>query len=121
MGSLLLLDIGFALALLMAVLLKFFFTERSIALPPGPPKLPLLENLRDVPTEKAWITFSDWGKKWGTVQVFLRVQGLAMNELQISFFNRGYCLRFDTRSAYGDPKLCEDGCRDSGQKEFDLL
>jgi len=56
-----------ALAILTVILLKKVFTKRSIALPPGPPKLPLLGNLLDMPTERAWITFADWGKKWGDI------------------------------------------------------
>lgn len=44
MGSLLLLDIAFAIFAL--VFLKLIiFTKRSTALPPGPSKLPLLGNL----------------------------------------------------------------------------
>ncbi|KAF8812810.1 cytochrome P450 [Phlegmacium glaucopus] len=67
MGSLLFLDVAFAI--LTVILLKKIFTKRSIALPPGPPKLPLLDNFLDLPTstDKAWITFSDWGKKWGNI------------------------------------------------------
>ena len=47
------------------VLVKKFFTKRSSALPPGPSKLPILENLLDMPTSHEWITFAEWGKKWG--------------------------------------------------------
>ena len=47
------------------VLVKKFFTKRSGALPPGPSKLPILENLLDMPTSHEWITFAEWGKKWG--------------------------------------------------------
>jgi len=64
MGSLLFLDIVFAI--FAAVLLKKIFTKRLLALPPGPSKLPLLGNLLDFPTGKSWITFSEWGKQWGT-------------------------------------------------------
>jgi len=64
MGSLIYLDIAFAISTVL--LLKKIFTKRSIALPPGPSKLPLLGNLLDLPTGKAWTTFSDWGEKWGT-------------------------------------------------------
>ncbi|KAF8810293.1 cytochrome P450 [Phlegmacium glaucopus] len=65
MGSLLFLDITFAV--FTVLLLKKIFTKPSTPLPPGPPKLPLLDNLLDFPTDKAWITFSDWGKKWGDI------------------------------------------------------
>ncbi|KAF8814215.1 cytochrome P450 [Phlegmacium glaucopus] len=65
MGSLLFLHI--ALAMFAVVFLKKVFTKRSIPLPPGPSKLPLLDNLLDLPTDKTWITFSDWAKKWGDI------------------------------------------------------
>jgi hypothetical protein len=64
MDRLLLLEI--ALAIFAVVLLKKFFTKRSVAsLPPGPPKLPLLQNLLNLPRGKVWVTYSDWGKQWG--------------------------------------------------------
>lgn len=64
MDRLLLLEI--ALAIFAVVLLKKIFIKRSVAnLPPGPPKLPLLQNLLDLPREKVWLTYSDWGKQWG--------------------------------------------------------
>ena len=47
------------------VLVKKIFTKRSGTLPPGPSKLPILENLLDMPTSHEWITFAEWGKKWG--------------------------------------------------------
>jgi hypothetical protein len=47
------------------ILVKKFFTKRPSALPPGPSKLPILENLLDMPTSQEWITFAEWGKKWG--------------------------------------------------------
>jgi hypothetical protein len=64
MDRLLLLEI--ALAIFAVVLLKKFFTKRSVAgLPPGPSKLPLLQNLLNLPRGKVWATYSDWGKQWG--------------------------------------------------------
>lgn len=46
------------------ILVKKIFTKRSI-LPPGPSKLPVLENLLDIPASQEWLTFAEWGKKWG--------------------------------------------------------
>ncbi|KAH7916689.1 cytochrome P450 [Hygrophoropsis aurantiaca] len=36
-------------------------------LPPGPKKLPLLGNILDMPSVKPWMTFADWGKKFGDI------------------------------------------------------
>ena len=34
-------------------------------LPPGSKGLPLVGNLWDIPKEKEWITFAEWGKRYG--------------------------------------------------------
>jgi len=34
-------------------------------LPPGPKKLPLLENLLDMPTEQEWLKFTTWAGQYG--------------------------------------------------------
>ena len=34
-------------------------------LPPGPRKLPLLENTLDLPAKYEWLTFSKWGQLYG--------------------------------------------------------
>ncbi|EAU87092.1 OrdA protein [Coprinopsis cinerea okayama7 len=35
------------------------------ALPPGPRGLPVVGNVLDMPKEKEWLTFAEWGKKYG--------------------------------------------------------
>jgi len=64
-GLLIYLDV--ALLMLTLALIKKVFTKRSAPLPPGPTKLPLLENLFDMPSSEEWFTFADWGKKWGDI------------------------------------------------------
>ncbi|EGO01616.1 hypothetical protein SERLA73DRAFT_166166 [Serpula lacrymans var. lacrymans S7.3] len=39
----------------------------SLPLPPGPNRMPLLGNLLDMPSDKPWLTFADWGKKFGDI------------------------------------------------------
>jgi cytochrome P450 len=41
------------------------FKKRAGPLPPGPPGLPLLGNLLDMPKEKEWLTFAKWGEQYG--------------------------------------------------------
>ncbi|TFK75553.1 cytochrome P450 [Pluteus cervinus] len=48
-------------------LLKCILTPRRPPLPPGPPPRPLIGNLLDMPSEKPWYTFREWGKKWGPI------------------------------------------------------
>jgi hypothetical protein len=54
------------LFILMLLLLKRVLSKKSHQLPPGPRKLPLLENLLDMPLEQEWVKFGEWGDKWGT-------------------------------------------------------
>ena len=55
-----------ALSLLSLVLLsRLFFSKKHAPLPPGPKRLPLIGNLLDMPSEQEWLTFAQWGEKWG--------------------------------------------------------
>ncbi|KAK0194733.1 cytochrome P450 [Armillaria mellea] len=41
--------------------------SRGLPLPPGPPGLPFLRNLLDIPTHKPWIKFTEWKKQFGDI------------------------------------------------------
>lgn len=99
------------------VIVKKLFTKRSSALPPGPSKLPLLENLLDMPTSHEWLTFAEWGKKWGSDLhiVFLSIAQWPMCS------TRPYDNSFSIRTANDRRKFGENSNRHDGQKECDIL
>lgn len=55
------------------LVLKKLFSKRGVSLPPGPRKLPLIENLLDMPNGQEWLTFADWGAKWGMFNSLTRI------------------------------------------------
>ncbi|KAG0702324.1 cytochrome P450 [Suillus ampliporus] len=49
-------------------LVKRVFTKKNPApYPPGPPGWPLVGNVLDMPHTKPWLTFAEWGKKYGDI------------------------------------------------------
>ncbi|KAG1837953.1 cytochrome P450 [Suillus tomentosus] len=40
--------------------------------PPGPPGWPLIGNILDMPRVKPWLTFAEWGQKYGECPSFFR-------------------------------------------------
>ncbi|KAG1820513.1 cytochrome P450 [Suillus subaureus] len=49
-------------------LLKQVFNKlKNPAYPPGPPGWPLIGNVLDMPHIKPWLTFTEWGKKYGHI------------------------------------------------------
>ncbi|KAF9263088.1 cytochrome P450 [Marasmius fiardii PR-910] len=41
--------------------------RRSGKLPPGPKRLPVIGNLLDVPIEQEWLTWAEWGRRYGPI------------------------------------------------------
>lgn len=38
---------------------------RGLPFPPGPGRWPVIGNLPEIPTEKEWLTYSEWAKSYG--------------------------------------------------------
>jgi len=49
------------------VLQQYLRSRGSAHLPPGPKGLPLIGNVADMPSSKEWMTFAEWGHKWGEI------------------------------------------------------
>ncbi|KAJ7662506.1 cytochrome P450 [Mycena rosella] len=49
------------------VVVQRLFRAQLGALPPGPTGLPILGNVFDMPGVTEWLTFAEWGAKWGGI------------------------------------------------------
>jgi hypothetical protein len=73
------------------IIILVFFVHRSRQrqarpLPPGPKPWPLIGNVLDMPSQREWVTFSDWGKSWGTTSlVSLSLSDLLTHCTQVIF------------------------------------
>ncbi|KAF4617908.1 hypothetical protein D9613_005902 [Agrocybe pediades] len=68
-------------------LLKSFFLRRRLPYPPGPPEKSWLSgNLSDIPTDKPWVTYTNWKDTYGDI-IHLRVYGqhtIILNSLDVA-------------------------------------
>ncbi|KAG1741079.1 cytochrome P450 [Suillus lakei] len=46
---------------------QVFNKKNSASYPPGPPGWPVIGNVTDMPRIKPWLTFAEWGKKYGDI------------------------------------------------------
>lgn len=76
----------FVVCLAAFALLWWVHTRRSggtltrLPHPPGPPGLPLVGNLRDLPSHEAWLTYRRWGREYGE----LKPRGVGIPVLTVS-------------------------------------
>lgn len=52
--------------LTLLVLRSLFNRQRRPTFPPGPPGLPVIGNVLDLPKSHEWLAYQKWGKTYGT-------------------------------------------------------
>ncbi|KAF4609943.1 hypothetical protein D9613_010304 [Agrocybe pediades] len=62
-----LISVATVLAGLVLVLILKSWKAGSHYLPPGPEGLPVIGNVLDMPSKNEWLTFAEWGKRWGGI------------------------------------------------------
>lgn len=50
---------------LLAVYRSSKTNAKSLRLPPGPPRLPLIGSILHLPTSLAWLTYAKWSRQYG--------------------------------------------------------
>ncbi|CAK5284897.1 unnamed protein product, partial [Mycena citricolor] len=68
-------SLAFLLACTLYSAFRYRSRRRSLPLPPGPPKKPLIGNLLDLPTDQQWLTFSKWSKEYDSDIIHLSALG----------------------------------------------
>jgi cytochrome P450 len=56
-----------ALALIVATLILLRYARNRLPLPPGPPPLPIIGNIHQVPAKHPWLKFHEWTKQYGPI------------------------------------------------------
>jgi hypothetical protein len=66
-----------------AYLIKQVFNKKP-SYPPGPRGWPLVGNIQDIPQIKPWLTFAEWGKKYGVyLLVFFQNNAFQLRASQV--------------------------------------
>jgi hypothetical protein len=49
----------------LATLARALTRRKGLPLPPGPPPLPLIGNILDIPAEDYWLKYMEWSEQYG--------------------------------------------------------
>ncbi|THU90948.1 cytochrome P450 [Dendrothele bispora CBS 962.96] len=73
-----LLALAFLSFLIFYPLRVLYVNRRSLPLPPGPPKFPLIGNLLDIPTSKEWDIYHSWAAQYNSDIIHVGVAGTSL-------------------------------------------
>jgi len=100
-----LITFALSIGLFVTVLYKFLTEKRGRPTPPGPKGYPIIgvsdsdllwcsgwlqiitfKNVADMPTEQEWLTYAEWGRKWGRLLLYFAKQFSSWMILQVELF-----------------------------------
>ncbi|KAJ6474244.1 cytochrome P450 [Mycena sanguinolenta] len=68
--------LALAIVLLRVVQNLYRARQQRLPFPPGPPRLPLVGNFRDLSTKFPWLTYTAWGRQYGVHTLWLPIKTL---------------------------------------------
>lgn len=98
-----------ALPVLLTAVLLYRRGRRNMPLPPGPTGLPLIGNLFDIPKDYGWITYAEWGRKYGEQRTPLSntvTEFRLLVSLRLGYFARPNLQQLAHRSTEFDGRRC---------------
>ncbi|OAX31420.1 cytochrome P450 [Rhizopogon vinicolor AM-OR11-026] len=99
-----------------AYLVKQVFTKKNPApYPPGPPGWPLIGNILDMPHVQPWLTFAEWGKKYGDIS---HIEILGQHIMVLNSINTTMQMLDKKSSIYSDRPVFPMACELAGWKDF---